>query len=82
MAVLGQGAILFGVTVGLNSGFWWRFSIIVRLIVEFFEEEEEHDCVHTDPPDKCSWIVAVYEEELECMDHNAHKLNLKVMTII
>lgn len=37
----------------------------VGLIVEFLEQEEEHNGVHADPPDEGFRIVAIDEEELE-----------------
>lgn len=45
-------------------------------LVEFIEKEEEHDGVHTDPPNECFWIVAVDEKQLECMYHDSHELDL------
>lgn len=42
----------------------WRFPppiVIIRLRVEFLEEEEEHDGVHSYPPNEGTWVVAVDE---------------------
>lgn len=50
---------------------------VIRLLVEFLEQEEEHNGVHADPPDEGFWIVAVDEEKLESVKHDEHKLNLK-----
>lgn len=44
--------------------------------VEFIEKEEEHNGMHADPPDKCTWIIAIDEKQLECMSHNEHELDL------
>ncbi len=35
---------------------------IVLFIVKFFKQEEKHDCVHSNPPDKRSRIIAVDKE--------------------
>lgn len=55
------------------------YSIYIYFIcrfIEFVEQEEEHNSVHANPPDERSWIVAVNEQQLECMNHNSYKLNL------
>jgi len=44
------------------------------LLIEFFEQEEEHDGVHANPPDKCLRVVAVDEQKLERMDHDRQEL--------
>lgn len=54
------------------------YSLSVGFFVEFVEQEEEHDSVHADPPNKCTWIVAVDEEKLESMEHDQDELNLFV----
>lgn len=50
-------------------------SFFVCRFVEFIEQEEEHDCVHADKPHKCLGIVAVGEQQLECMDHDSYELD-------
>lgn len=38
------------------------YSILLRFVcgfVEFIEKEEKHNSMHTDPPNKCSWIIAI-----------------------
>lgn len=52
-------------------------SSIVGLVVEFFEEEEEHYRVHANPPNEGFRVVAVDKEELECVNHDAYELDLK-----
>jgi len=47
---------------------------VIRLVVEFLEEEEEHDSVHADPPDEGSWVVAVDEKQLEGVHHDGNEL--------
>lgn len=49
----------------------------VGLVVEVFEEEEEHNGVHSDPPDECARVVAVDEQQLERVYHYTYKLNLE-----
>jgi hypothetical protein len=49
----------------------------VGLIVEFFEQEEEHDGVHADPPYEGFRVVAFGEEELESVEHDSDELNLR-----
>lgn len=49
----------------------------VRVLVELVEQEEEHDGVHSDPPDERLRVVAVDEEQLERVHHDGHKLDLK-----
>lgn len=50
---------------------------IVGLIVEFFEQEEEHNSVHSDPPNEGFRVVAVNKQKLEGVEHDSNKLNLK-----
>lgn len=50
---------------------------LVGLLVEFFEQEEEHDGVHSNPPDEGFRVVAVDEQELESMKHDENELDLK-----
>ena len=50
---------------------------IVGLFVELFEEEEEHNSMHSNPPHEGFWIIAVNEEKLESMSHNCNELDLK-----
>lgn len=47
----------------------------VRVLVELVEQEEEHDGVHSDPPDERLRVVAVDEEQLERVHHDCHKLD-------
>ena len=49
--------------------------VVVGLLVELGEEEEEHDGVHSDPPDKRSRVVALDEEQLEGVGHDADELD-------
>lgn len=51
---------------------------IVGLIVKFFEQEEEHNSVHSDPPDEGFRVVTIDEQKLEGVKHDGNKLNLKV----
>lgn len=60
------------------------YSIDIYFIcrfVKFVEQKEEHDGVHANPPDERSWIVAVNEQQLECMNHNSYELNLFVFRV-
>lgn len=66
--------------LGSSLGSGCRFPLGVCLLVEFLEEEEEHDSVHADPPDKGTWVVAVDEEQLEGMDHDRYELRLEENT--
>lgn len=50
-----------------------RFRVL--LFVEFLEQEEEHDRVHADPPDKRFRVVAVDEQQLERVDHDCQELD-------
>lgn len=50
-------------------------SAFVGGFVEFVKQEEKHDSVHANPPNECSWIVAIYEEKLESVNHDCNKLN-------
>lgn len=50
---------------------------VIRLFVEFFEKEEEHDGVHSDPPYEGFGVIAVNEKQLEGVQHDENKLNLK-----
>lgn len=55
------------------------YAILLRLIrglVEFVEQEQEHDGVHADPPDKRLRVVALDEQQLERVHHDRHELNL------
>lgn len=52
------------------------YSLFVGFFVEFVEQEEEHDSVHANPPDKCTWVVAIDEQQLESMKHDQDELNL------
>lgn len=47
----------------------------VRALVELVEQEEEHDGVHSDPPDERLRVVAVDEEQLERVHHDGDKLD-------
>lgn len=53
----------------------------VRLLVELLEQEEEHDSVHSDPPDEGLRVVAVDEEKLESMQHDENELDLQTVSI-
>ena len=51
-------------------------NLFVRLIEETFKQEEEHDCMQSNPPSKCDWILArIRNEKLESMNHDGNKLN-------
>lgn len=50
---------------------------LVRCLVEFVEQEQEHKGVHADPPDECPRIIALDEEQLECVHHDSDELHLK-----
>lgn len=50
---------------------------LVTPFVEIGKEAEEEDAVTADPPDKSLGIVAVDKEELERVDDDGDKLNLK-----
>lgn len=50
----------------------------VSLLVEVREEEVKHDCMSSNEPDESLWIVAVHDQQLECMDHHEHELDLKI----
>lgn len=55
-----------------------RFSQLVRFVralVELVEQEEEHDGVHSDPPDEGFRVVAVDEQQLEGVHHDGDKLD-------
>lgn len=50
--------------------------LLVCFIVKVLEEEEEHACMHSNPPDECNWIIAwIVEEELESVNHHSNKLH-------
>lgn len=51
------------------------FGLFVCWPVEFIEQEEEHNSVHSNPPHKCSRVVAIDEEKLKCVHHNSNKLD-------
>jgi len=53
------------------------FLLEVLLFVEVREEVVEHDCVHPNPPDESLRVVAVNEEQLECVDHHEDELDLQ-----
>lgn len=40
----------------------YRFTALVGLFVEFIEQEEEHNGMHTDPPNESFRIIAINEE--------------------
>lgn len=48
----------------------YRNAVPVGCLVELVEQEEEHNSVHADPPDKSFWIIAVNEEQLEGVNHD------------
>lgn len=50
--------------------------LAVGLVVEVLEEEEEHDCVHADPPDEGTRVLALDEQQLERVRHYADELGL------
>lgn len=52
---------------------------MVRLSIELSEQKKEHNSMHSDPPDKGFWIVAINEQQLEGMEHNQNELNLLTM---
>lgn len=56
-AVLGV-LLLF---LGFQFGCCERPFLAVSLVVEFFEEEEEHHSVHSDPPNEGTGVIAVDE---------------------
>lgn len=51
---------------------------LVRGLVKFVEQEQEHKGVHADPPDERSRIITFDEEQLECVYHDGDKLHLKL----
>lgn len=64
---------------------WYVFNLsftcllaVVGLFVKFFEQEEEHDSMHANPPYEGFWIVAIDEEKLKSVKHDKYKLNLKL----
>ena len=54
----------------------YRSAALVGLFVEFIEQEEEHNSMHANPPNKSFGIITVNEEQLEGMYHNGNKLYL------
>jgi hypothetical protein len=48
--------------------------LCIALLVKLIEEEEKHDGMHADPPYKSFGIIAVDEEELECVYHDCNEL--------
>lgn len=50
---------------------------LVGLFVEFLEQEEEHNCVHANPPNEGSRVVTIDKQKLESVKHDENKLNLK-----
>lgn len=67
----GRGCGFLLIASGLGAGLV-RF---VRVLVELVEQEEEHDGVHSDPPDERLRVVAVDEEQLERVHHDGDKLD-------
>lgn len=62
-------------TKQISENIYPRFR--VGLVVEVFEEEEEHDGVHADPPDEGAGVVAVDEQQLERVHHYTYELHLE-----
>lgn len=60
-----------------EAAYTYRNAVPVGCLVELVEQEEEHNGVHADPPDKSFWIIAVNEEQLEGVNHDQNKLNLQ-----
>lgn len=50
-----------------------RFRVL--LLVELLEQEEEHDGVHSDPPDESFRVIAVDEQQLESVHHDGQELH-------
>lgn len=44
------------------------------MFVKLLEKEEEHHGVHADPPDERFRVIAVDEQQLECVNHDSQKL--------
>lgn len=58
----------------------YTYSVLFRFVcgaVEFVEQEEEHESMHSDPPDERPRIVALDEQQLERMHHDRDELHLK-----
>lgn len=49
----------------------------VSLFVEVWEEMVEEHCVHADPPDEGTRVVAVDEKQLERVQEYQHELDLR-----
>jgi len=64
--------------ISLTFGSTYHETVFVGCLVELVEEEEEHDSVHSDPPDKCLRIIAIDEEQLESVHHDQYELNLQL----
>lgn len=55
----------------------YRSTALIGLFVEFIKQKEEHDGMHANPPNESFRIITVNEKQLEGMNHNSDKLNLK-----
>lgn len=53
----------------------FRIFLLVRFLVEATEKEVKHYSMHTDPPNKSLWIIALDEKQLECVDHYENELD-------
>lgn len=53
----------------------------VGLLIELLEQEEEHDGMHSDPPDEGLRVVAIDEEKLESVQHDENELYLQTVSI-
>lgn len=53
----------------------FRILVLVRFLVEAAEKEVKHHGMHTDPPNKGLRVVALDEEQLECVNHHENKLD-------
>lgn len=79
MAVLQQLGLSFTL-LRIHFHFLARFAVLgcVRALIEAGEQEVEHEGVGADKVREGNREVAVVlEEQLECMDHHHHELNLK-----
>lgn len=70
-----QFGILGRQSPGFSGGCLSPLVGFVRRLVELVEQEEEHDGVHSDPPDEGSRVVAVDEQQLEGVHHDCDKLD-------
>lgn len=50
-------------------------SAFVSRFVELVEQKEKHNSMHTNPPNESSWIITIYEEKLEGVNHDCNKLS-------